>query len=289
MNVALHSARTSVGRVTTGAPTREDVGAVVDLACLIALEPDISAAAIRDALIVLESRPNRSAPTIETLVCLSHARSEAWRQLSARGIHADTPPDVLIDAEPLEALAPDERTVLELIVRRGLSYEDAAYVMDSSRRRVRRLRRNAQVAFVRAVTALALAMDLTPCPVRDGLAARGAGVLTRKDINALTLHAAECSICIDWLRRADQHAISGYSEMPGAGEEHIDAVLEDVQTVDGPQRHRVVQRAGKLRRDGRPGKRDRFDVNPNKLLRRAIGFAVTSVLLVLIGLLLLQG
>ncbi len=289
MSHKLPSRRTSVGRVTTGAPTREDVGAVVDLACLIALEPDISAAVIRDALIVLESRPTSSPATIETLVCLAHARAEAWRQLSARGIHADTPPDVLIDVEPLEALAPDERTVLELVVRRGLSYEDAAYVMDTSRRRVRRLRRNAQVAFVRAVTALALAMDLTPCPVRDGLAARGAGVLTRKDIDALTMHAAECSICIDWLRRADTHAIAGYTQMPGAGEEHIDAVLDDVAAVDEVNRQRVIKRAGALRRDGRPAKRDRFDVNPNRLLRRAIVFAIASVGLVLIGLMLLQG
>ncbi len=277
----------SVGWVTTAAPTRENVAAVVDLACLVALDPAISAAAIRDTLLVLESRPTQSAATIESLVVLAHARAEVWRQLRARNIHADTAPDVRIDAEPLSALTPMERTTLYLLNRCRLAIPDAAFVMDVSAKQVKRLRRSASVSFVRAVTALALAMDLTPCPIRDELAARGAGMLSRKDITALTMHAAECSICVAWLRRADGSALEGYGLLVAAGDLQVDAVLADALRVSQQERARVVTRAGVLRRDGRPPRGSRLDRDPQVFLVRGIGFAVASVVLVLGGLFLL--
>ena len=273
--------------MTTAAPARESVAAVVDLACLVALDPAISAAAIRDALLVLESRQTQSAATIESLVVLSHARAEVWRQLRARNIHADTAPDVRIDAEPLSALTPAERTTLYLLNRCRLTIPDAAFVMDVSAKQVRRLRRSASVSFVRAVTALALAMDLTPCPIRDELAARGAGMLSRKDITALTMHSAECSICVPWLRRADGSALEGYGLLVAAGDMQIDAVIADVSRVSEQERARVVTRAGVLRRDGRPPRGSRLDRDPQVFLVRGIGFAVASVVLVLGGLFLL--
>lgn len=278
----------SVGRVTNAAPTREDVASVIDFACLVALDPAISATTIRDALVVLGSRESPAAPTIEPLVTLAHVRAEAWRQLRARNIHPDTAPDVRIDAEPLEALTPSERTALYLLTRRGMPPHDAAFVMDRSPKEVRRLRRTASVSFVRAVTALALAMDLTPCPIRDGIAARGAGMLSRKDITALTMHAAECSICVEWLRRADKTALDGYGVLAKPGDLQIDAVLVDAQSVPAPERERVVRRAGALRRDGRPPRESRLDRDPQYFLRRGIGFAVASVIFVLGGLLLLS-
>ena len=277
----------SVVRVTTAAPTREDVASVIDFACLVALEPDISASVIRDALIVLQSRPTTSSPALERLVALSHARAEAWRQLRARNVHPDTAPDVRIDAEPLAALTPAERTTLHLMNRERLAPHDAAFVMDRSAKEVTRLRRSASVSFVRAVTALALAMDLTPCPIRDGIAARGAGMLSRRDITALTMHAAECSICIDWLRRADRTALEGYVALARPGDVQLDAVLADAAAVAESERERVSGRAGALRRDGRPPRESRLDRDPQFFLRRGIGFAVASVVMVLGGLLLL--
>lgn len=263
------------------------MASIVDFACLVALDPAISAAAIRDALIVLGSRDAPAPPTLEPLVVLAHARAESWRQLRARNTHPDTAPDVLIDAEPLSALTPAERTVLYLMMRRGLAAHDAAFVMDLPIAEVRRLRRSAAVAFVRSVTALALAMDLTPCPIRDGIAARGAGVLSRKDITALTMHAAECSICVEWLRRADQTALAGYAALAVPGDAQVEAVLADLAAVAAAERERVRTRAGALRRDGRPPRPSRFDRDPQYFLRRGIAFAVASVVLVLGGLLLL--
>lgn len=274
--------------MTTAAPTREDVASVIDFACLVALDPGISAVAIRDALFVLESRDTASAPTIEPLVALAHARAETWRQLRARNIHPDTAPDVRIDAEPLAALTPSERTALYLLTRRGLEAHDAGFIMDLSAKEVRRLRRSASVSFVRAVTSLALAMDLTPCPVRDGIAARGAGMLSRKEITSLTMHAAECSICVEWLRRADRTALEGYGALAAPGDVQVDAVLANVDAVAPEERSRVVQRAGTLRRDGRPPRESRLDRDPQWFLRRGIGFAVASVIFVLGGLLLLS-
>ena len=274
--------------MTTAAPTREDVASIVDFACLVALEPGISAAAIRDALLVLGSRDSAAAPTIAPLVALAHVRAETWRQLRARNIHPDTAPDVRIDAEPLAALTPSERTALYLLTRRGMQPHDAAFVMDRSVKEVRRLRRSASVSFVRAVTALALAMDLTPCPVRDGIAARGAGMLSRKEITSLTMHAAECSICVEWLRRADRTALEGYGVLARPGDLQVDAVMADVAAVADRERARVVKRAGVLRRDGRPPRDSRLDRDPQWFLRRGIGFAVASVVLVLGGLLLLS-
>lgn len=274
--------------MTTAAPTRESVASVIDFACLVALDPAISAAAIRDALIVLESRDATAAPTVEPLVALSHVRAETWRQLRARNIHPDTAPDVRIDAEPLAALTPSERTALYLLTRRGMAPHDAAFIMDRSAKEVRKLRRTASVSFVRAVTALALAMDLTPCPIRDGIAARGAGMLSRKEITALTMHAAECSICVEWLRRADTTALDGYGTLARPGDAQVEAVLANLATVDVAERSRVVKRAGTLRRDGRPPRESRLDRDPQWFLRRGIGFAVASVVLVLGGLLLLS-
>lgn len=273
--------------MTTAAPTREDVAAVVDLACLVALDPAISAAAIRDALLVLQSRPSAAAATVEPLVVMAHARAECWRQLRARNVFADTPPDVRIDAEPLAALTPAERTALYLVTRRGLSPVDAGFVMDMGAGAVRKLRRQASVSLVRAVTGLALAMDLTPCPVRDRIAAEGAGMLTRKDILALTLHAAECSICVHWLRQADARALAAYDGLAQPGDEQVDAVLADVAGVPDADRQRVVARAGVLRRDGRPPRLARFESDPSRWLRRGVIFAAASAAFVLGGLLLL--
>lgn len=277
----------SVGRVTTASTTHADVASVVDLACLVALDPAISATAIRDALLVLESRPRVAAPTLEPLVVLAHARAECWRQLRARNVHADGAPDVRIDAEPLAALTPAERTALYLMTRRGLSAVDAGFVMDMGARAAKRLRRTASVSLVRAVAALALAMDLTPCPVRDALAARGAGMLSRKDITALVMHAAECSICVHWLRKADEQALVGYGALPAAGDHQVDAVVADVARVTVAERDRVVARAGSLRRDGRPPRMPRLDHDPQFFIKRGIAFAMTSLLLVLGGLLIL--
>ena len=265
--------------------SRDAVASVVDLALLTALDPGIATVAIRDALTVLSSRSTPAPATVEPLVVLAHARAEVWRQLRARGTHPDSAPEVRVDAEPLEALAPAERTVLYLCTRLGLSFEDAAFVMDCSARTVRTLRRRASVALVRSVTALALAMDLTPCPVRDGIAARGAGMLTRKDIDALTMHAAECSICVEWLRKADHHALAGYGKLAGPSDHEINVVVADLVKVAATDRDRVVARAGTLRRDGRPPRGPRLDGDPQIWLRRGIALAVTSVALVLVGLL----
>jgi len=269
-------------------PSRAEVSAVVDFALLTALDPAIATTAIRDALVVLASRPGPAAPTVEPLVVLAHARAEVWRQLRAREVHPDTAPEVLVDAEPLEALTPMERTVLFLCTRKGMSYEDAGYVMDLSPRSVRKLRRSASVALVRSVTALALAMDLTPCPVRDGIAARGAGFLSRKDINALTMHAAECSICVEWLRKADHHAIDGYSKFAGPSDHEINVVVASLVKTSQEDRDRVALRAGTLRRDGRPPRGSRLEADPQRWLKRATIFAVISVLFVLTGLLALN-
>ena len=266
--------------------SRDAVASVVDLALLTALDPAIAAVAIRDALLVLASRPAQAPATVEPLVVLAHARAEVWRQLRARGLHPDMAPEVRVDAEPLEALAPVERTALYLCTRRGLSFEDAGFVMDCSARTVRRLRRRASVALVRSVTALALAMDLTPCPVRDGIAARGAGMLTRKDIDALTMHAAECSICVEWLRKADHHALDGYGHLAAPTDHEITVVVADLVKVAKAERDRVVARAGTLRRDGRPPRGDRFEGDPQVWMRRGIALAITSVALVLVGLLI---
>ena len=248
----------------------------------------MSAVAIRDALTVLSARQAPAPASIEGLVALAHVRAEVWRQMRARNVHPDTAVDVRIDAEPLSALTPAERTALYLLTRRGLALHDAAFIMDRSVRDLRRLRRSASVAFVRAVTALALAMDLTPCPVRDALAARGAGMLSRKEITALTMHAAECSICVEWLRRADTTALRAYQALTAPGESEVDALLADATTVQPEERSRVLARAGVLRRDGRPPREPRWDRDPQYFLRRGIGFAVASVVLVLGGLLLLS-
>ncbi len=275
----------TVGRVTTAAPTREDVAAVVDLALLTALDPAISAAAIRDALIVLASRPAPAPPTVEPLVVLAHARAEVWRQLRARGIHPDSAPDVRVDAEALSSLTPAERTTLYLMTRRALPAHDVGFILDVSTREARRLHRRAQVALVRAVTGLALAMDLTPCLIRDELAARGAGMLSRRDIDALTMHAAECRICVEWLRRADHQALAGYDSMAAPTDREIDVVLANLQQLGEEERLRVVARAGALRRDGRPPRESLLLGDPKRWMRRGISLGVTSVVLVVVGVL----
>ena len=269
-------------------PSRSEVEAVVDFALLTALDPGIAATAIHDALVVLASRLTTAAPTVEPLVVLAHARAEVWRQLRAREVHPDTAPEVLVDAEPLEALTPMERTVLFLCTRKAMSYEDAGFIMDLSPKAVRRLRRNASVALVRSVTALALAMDLTPCPIRDGIAARGAGFLNRKDIDALTMHAAECSICVEWLRKADHHAIDGYSKFAGPSDHEINVVVANLVKTSDDERARVVGRAGVLRKDGRPPRGSRLETDPQRWLKRATIFAIISVLFVLTGLMALN-
>ncbi len=256
---------------------------VVDLAVLTALDPAISAAAIRDALIVLESRPTRAAATVEPLVMLAHARAEVWRQLRARGIHADTAPDVRVDAEPLASLTPAERTALYLVGRRRMCLEDAGFIMDVSPREARRLYRTASVALVRAVTALALAMDLTPCIIRDEIAARGAGMLSRRDIDALTMHAAECSICVEWLRKADHQAMDGYGTLGSPSEREVGIVLANYGHVGDEERDRIVKRAGELRRDGRPPRASRLLADPQRWMRRGVGLGVASVMLLVVG------
>ena len=275
----------TVGRVTSAPPTREDVASLVDLAVLTALDPAISATAIRDALIVLESRPQKAPATVEPLVVLAHTRAEVWRQLRARGIHTDTAPEVRFDAEPLSSLTPAERTALYLVGRRKLPLHDVGFVMDVSGREARRLHRLASVALVRAVTALALAMDLTPCIMRDEIAARGAGMLSRRDIDALTMHAAECRICVEWLRKADQRAIDGYGTLGAPTDGDVDAVLADYRHVTVEERQRIVKRAGMLRRDGRPPREPLLLGDPQRWMRRAIGFGIASVMLMILGVL----
>ena len=270
-------------------PTKNDVASVIDFSVLVTLDPQISAVSIRDALVVAQSRPEPAPPTIESFVLLSHARAEAWRQLRARGLHADTEPTVQIDADPLEALSPMERTVLYLSMRRDFKYEDIAYITDLSVKQVKRMRKRAAVSFIRAVTSLALAMDLTPCPIRDQIAAQGAGMLTRKDIDALTLHAAECSICVDWLRRADEHAVKGYAFLAAPDGSQVDAVLASIGHVSAEERARIVTRAGRLRSDGRPPRAEWWDRDPRRFMRRSIAFGIASVALILSGLLLLGG
>ncbi len=252
---------------------------------LTALDPAISATAIRDALIVLESRAQRAPATVEPLVVLAHTRAEVWRQLRARGIHADTAPEVRVDAEPLASLTPAERTALYLVGRRKLPLHDVGFIMDVSGREARRLHRVASVALVRGVTALALAMDLTPCIVRDEIAARGAGMLSRRDIDALTMHAAECSTCVEWLRRADHQVIDGYGTLGTPTDREVDAVLADYRHVTDADRQRIVKRAGVLRRDGRPPREPRLLGDPQRWMRRGIGFGIASVLLMIIGVL----
>ena len=269
-------------------PTKHDVASVVDFSVLVTLDPQISAVSIRDALVVAQSRPQPAPPTVESFVLLSHARAEAWRQLRARGLHADTTPTVQFDADPLEALSPLERTVLYLSLRREFRYEDIAYITDLSVRQVKKMRKRALVSFVRAVTSLALAMDLTPCPVRDQIAAQGAGMLSRRDIDALTLHAAECSICVDWLRRADETAVKGYSVLATPDSSQIDAVLASLVRVGAAERERIVSRAGRLRADGRPPRAEWWDRDPRGFVRRAITMGIVSVALLLAGLALLS-
>lgn len=268
-------------------PTTNDVASVIDFSVLVTLDPQISAVSIRDALVVAQSRPEPAPPTIESFVLLSHARAEAWRQLRARGLHADTEPTVQVDADPLEALSPMERTVLYLSMRRDFKYEDIAYITDLSVKQVKKMRKRAAVSFIRAVTSLALAMDLTPCPVRDRIAAQGAGMLTRKDIDALTLHAAECSICVAWLRRADEHAVKGYAFLAAPDSQQVEAVLASLVHVSDEERDRIVKRAGRLRSDGRPPRAEWWDRNPKLLIRRSIAFGIASVALLLTGLFLL--
>lgn len=271
----------------TTTPTANDVASVIDFSVLVTLDPQISATSIRDALVVAKSRPQPAPPTIESFVLLSHARAEAWRQLRARGLHADTEPMVQVDADPLEALSPLERTVLYLSIRREFGYEDIAYITDMSVKDVKKMRRRAVVSFVRAVTSLALAMDLTPCPIRDQIAAQGAGMLTRQDIDALTLHAAECSICVAWLRRADEQALKGYSFLATPDTQQVQAVLASLDLINDAERERIIKRAGRLRADGRPPRAEWWDRDPRRLIRRSIGFGVVSVALLLAGLLLL--
>lgn len=268
-------------------PTTNDVASVIDFSVLVTLDPQISAVSIRDALVVAQSRPEPAPATIESFVLLSHARAEAWRQLRARGLHADTEPTVQIDADPLAALSPMERTVLYLSMRRDFRYEDIAYITDLSVKDVKKMRKRAAVSFIRAVTSLALAMDLTPCPIRDQIAAQGAGMLTRKDIDALTLHAAECSICVEWLRRADENAVKGYAFLAAPDSQQVEAVLASIGHVSDEERERIVKRAGRLRSDGRPPRAEWWDRNPKRLIKRSIGFGIASVVLLLGGLLLL--
>ena len=269
--------------VSRRALPRDDVAAAIDLAVLTALDPAVSAVAIRDALTVLSS-----IDTADRVAVLAQTRAEVWRQLRARGLHADSAPEVRVDAEPLAALTPAERTALYLYARIGLATPEVARVMDVRVRSAKALRRRAHVAFVRSVTALALAMDLTPCPVRDGLAARGAGMLSRRDVDALTLHAAECRICVDWLRRADHHAVTGYRALPTPDAAAVDLVVADLVRVPDAEHRRIVARAGAVRRDGRPPREPRFDRDPRYWLNRAIVFAVLSVALVLVGVLALN-
>lgn len=271
----------------TTTPTKHDVASVVDFSVLVTLDPQISAVSIRDALVVAQSRPEPAPPSIESFVLLSHARAEAWRQLRARGLHADTAPNVQIDADPLAALSPLERTVLYLSMRREFKYEDIAYITDLSVKQVKKMRKRAVVSFIRAVTSLALAMDLTPCPVRDQIAAQGAGMLTRKDIDSLTLHAAECSICVDWLRRADENAVKGYVFLATPDSTQVDAVLSSLAHVGADERDRIVNRAGRLRADGRPPRAEWWDRDPRGFIKRAIAMGIASVAFLLAGLLLL--
>lgn len=252
---------------------------------LTALDPAISATAIRDALVVLESRSHHAPATVEPLVVLAHTRAEVWRQLRARGIHADTAPEVRVDAEPLASLTPAERTALYLVGRRKLPFHDVGFVMDVSGREARRLHRRAAVALVRAVTALALAMDLTPCIMRDEIAARGAGMLSRRDIDALTMHAAECAICVEWLRKADHQAIDGYGALGAPTDRDVDAVLADYRHVTDEERRRIAKRAGTLRRDGRPPRELLLLSDPQRWLRRGIGLGIASVVLMIVGVL----
>ena len=279
-------AAATVGAMTP-APTANDVASVIDFSVLVTLDPQISAVSIRDALVVAQSRPEPAPATIESFVLLSHARAEAWRQLRARGLHADTEPTVQIDADPLEALSPMERTVLYLSMRRDFRYEDIAYITDLSVKQVKKMRKRAAVSFIRAVTSLALAMDLTPCPIRDQIAAQGAGMLTRKDIDALTLHAAECKICVDWLRRADEHAVKGYAFLAAPDSSQVDAVLASLGHVSDEERARIITRAGRLRSDGRPPRAEWWDRDPRGLMRKSIGFGAASAALLLLGLALL--
>ena len=268
-------------------PTQHDVASIIDFSVLVTLDPQISAVSIRDTLIVAESRPVPAPATIESFVLLSHARAEAWRQLRARGLHAETEPTVQIDADPLEALSPLERTVLYLSMRRDFRYEDIAYITDLSVKQVKKMRKRAAVSFIRAVTSLALAMDLTPCPIRDQIAAQGAGMLTRKDIDALTMHAAECSICVEWLRRADEHAVKGYAFLAAPDSSQVEAVLASLGHVSDEERERIVKRAGRLRTDGRPPRAEWWDRDPRRIIKVSIGFGVASAALLLVGLTLL--
>lgn len=271
----------------TPTPTANDVASVIDFSVLVTLDPEISAVSIRDALVVAQSRPQPAPATIESFVLLSHARAEAWRQLRARGLHADAEPTVQIDADPLEALSPMERTVLYLSMRREFRYEDIAYITDLSVKQVKKMRKRAAVSFIRAVTSLALAMDLTPCPIRDRIAAQGAGMLTRRDIDALTLHAAECQICVDWLRRADEHAVKGYTFLAAPDSTQVDAVLASLGHLDDAERERIIKRAGRLRSDGRPPRAEWWDRDPRGMVRKSIGFGIASAGLLLLGLTLL--
>ena len=269
-------------------PSRDAVAAVVDFACLVVLEPAVSAQTVRDTLIVLQARPDTAPPTLEPLVVLAHARAESWRQLRARGLHPDTPPVVMLDADPIEALTPAERTVLHLSLRAKLSPVDIAYVTDWSARRAAAEFRAAAVMFKRAVTALALAVDPSSCPVRDGAIAAGGGVLSRRDVSFLTMHAAECSICIELLRRAEQQAIGRYEHSVQPTDVEIDVVLADLGRRDAAEQERVIRRAGTLRRDGRPPRGDRFDRDPKVWLKRGIAMGAASVGLILLALTLMN-
>ena len=113
-------------------------------------------------------------------------------------------------------------------------------------------------------------------------------MLTRKDIDTLTLHAAECSICVDWLRRADEHAVKGYAFLAAPDSTQVDAVLQSLAHVSAEERERIVKRAGRLRRDGRPPRAEWWDRDPRGFINRAIAMGIASVAFLLAGLLLLS-
>jgi hypothetical protein len=65
--------------------------------------------------------------------------------------------------------------------------------------------------------------------------------------------------------------------------------MADALMIGDAERARVIVRAGALRRDGRPPRAARLDRDPQVFLRRGIGFAVASVVLLLTGLMMLGG
>lgn len=179
----------------------------------VVLAPEAAAEAAAIAISRASGEPQRE---------MAIAIEEAWWAMRAKGRGPYELQPYLIDGDPVMALTVYERTLLALSLRIRLGRDEIAQLLGLRAKAAARRVLLARRELARAAIAMTLLTNESRCPV---LQARQAELqlLERKTALQIVTHAAECQVCVPYLRTVDRRIVEDYeraaddfAELPSA-------------------------------------------------------------------------